>query len=118
MDVVKKLLYILAIFLFVSNYQICDYYYYNDEIQDLNKWWDLKCNIYAIIIMFVFLASLINSKGFLKFILSIGVGFCISNVIDKVFFNVLEFRYNDILMIILTFCFSYLDFLKNGKTIK
>ena len=112
---VKKLLYILAILLFVLNYQICDYFYYNEEIKDIKKWWDLKSNIYAVIMVFVFYSSILGAKGKLRFILSLGVGFCISNVIDKVFFNVLEFRYNDIFMIVLTICASLLDYLQNGK---
>jgi hypothetical protein len=113
--VVKKLLYILAILLFVLNYQICDYFYYNEEIKDIKKWWDLKSNIYAVIMVFIFYGSILGSKGQLRFILSLGLGFCVSNVIDKVFFNVLEFRYNDTLMIILTICASLLDYLQNGK---
>ena len=109
MTEVKKILYILAILLFVSNYQICDFFYYNDELKDLKKWWGLKANIYAVIMMLVFYASLINTKGIIILILNIGLGLCISNVIDKVFFNVLEFRENDIIMIILTVCFSMME---------
>lgn len=105
----------LAIVLFVSNYQICDYFYYNDEVKDLKKWWGLKSNIYAIILCLVFFASALKSKGYLRFILDIGIGLTISNVIDKVFFNVLDFNYNDIIMITLTLCFSYLDYLKEKR---
>jgi hypothetical protein len=112
--VVKKLLYISAILLFCFNYQICDFFYYNDEIKDIKKWWGLKSNIYAVILMIVFYASLIDAKKWLKLILNIGLGFAISNVIDKVFFNVLVFTYNDVLMIILTFCFAFLQYYKEN----
>ena len=115
MKEVKKILFIFCIILIVCNYSICDYFYYNDEIKNIKNWWKLKSIIYGIIIMLLFYASRINTKGLLKFVLSVGLGFCISNVIDKVFFNVLEFRYNDIIMIILTFCFATLDYLKNRK---
>ena len=112
MKEVKIYIYLIAIILFISSYQICDFFYYNDEIKDLKKWWSLRSNIYAIIVMIIFYASLINAKGFLKLILSIGVGFCFSDVIDRLFFNSLEFDYKDIIMIILTICISiykYLD---------
>ena len=112
MKEVKKITYLIAIILFVSNYYICDFFYYNDEVKDIQKWWGLRSNITSIIIMLVFYASLINTKGVLKLILSIGFGFCFSNVIDKVFFNVLDFNYNDVIMIIITLCISiykYLD---------
>lgn len=112
MKEVKIYLYILIIILFVSSYNICDYFYYNDEVKDVKLWWGLKSNIYAIIIALTFYASSINVKGVLRLVLNIGVGLAISNVIDKCFFNVLEFRYNDILMIILTVSFAVLDYLK------
>ena len=118
MKEVKKMLFIISIILFVSSYKICDFFYYNDDVKDLNKWWDLKSNIYAVIMSLIFYASSIKSKGFLKFILNIGVGFAISNVIDKIFFNVLVFNENDIIMIILTVCFSVLNYLKDRKNWK
>lgn len=65
--------------------------------------------------MLVLLGSTINSKGWLRFIINIGIGFCLSSLIDKVFFNVFEFRENDIIMIILTFCFAIIEFLNNKK---
>ena len=112
---VKKSLYILAILLFSFNYNICNFFYYNNEVKDLYKWWDLKSNIYAVIMALMFYASSIGEKGKLKFILNIGIGFTISNVIDKVYFNVLVFNENDIIMIILTVCFAVLGFLKDRK---
>ena len=112
---VKIIIYVLALLLFVLNYQICDYFYYNDEIKDIKKWWGLKSNIYALICGLVLYGSLIGSKGLIRFVLAVFTGFCMSNIIDKIYFNVINFTYNDIIMIILTICFAYLDYLKNGK---
>jgi hypothetical protein len=112
MKEVKNLLYLIAIILFVSNYYICDFYYYNNEVKDIQKWWGLRSNITSIIMMLIFYASLINNKGVLRLILSISFGFCFSDVIDRIFFNVLDFNYNDVIMIIITSCISiykYLD---------
>lgn len=116
--VVKKILYILAILLFVSSYSICDYFYYNDDIKDIGKWWGLKSNIYAIIIALTFYASSINVKGVSRLVLNIGVGMALSNVIDKCFFNVLDFNYNDIIMVMLTVLLSTLNYLKELKNAK
>tara|TARA_R110002126_G_C10066915_1_gene462245 strand:- start:8 stop:361 length:354 start_codon:yes stop_codon:yes gene_type:complete len=107
----KIYIYLIAIILFASSYQICDFFYYNDEIKDLKKWWSLRSNIYAIIVMMIFYASLIKSKSYFKLILSIGAGFCFSDVIDRVFFNSLEFDYKDIIMIILTICIALYNYL-------
>ena len=115
---VKKFLHILAILLFVSNYQICDYFYFVDGVLDKKGWWGLKLNIYAVVLAIIFYASRIGSKGFLRFILNIGIGFTISNMIDKCYYNVLEFRYNDIIMIILTVCFSLYEYLNSKNYAK
>ena len=111
MKEVKIYLYLIAIILFASSYQICDFFYYNSEIKDIQKWWGLRSIIYAIIMMLIFYASLIKTKGVLKLILSIGFGFCFSDVIDRIFFNVLDFNYKDAIMIILTICISLYNYL-------
>jgi hypothetical protein len=118
MEKVKKILIILAISLFIGNYHICNYFYPGNSQTDINNWWDLKSNIYAVIMMIVFLSAQIGTKGLLRFFLSIGVGFAISNVIDKCYFNVLEFTKADIYMIIITVLFSFYDWFKNSKYYK
>ena len=118
MEKVKTTLIILAISLFISNYYICDYFYPGNSQTDINNWWDLKSNIYAVIMMIVFLSAQIGSKGILRFILSVGVGFAISNVIDKCYFNVLEFTTVDIYMIIVTVLVSGYDWYKTSKYYK
>ena len=107
---VKIILLVIAISLFVLNYDICDYFYYNEEVKDLNKWWGLKSNIYALILALVFQSYSIDSKGLLRFFLQIGTGFTLSNLVDKVYFNVVEFQANDVIMIIMVFIFSFIDY--------
>lgn len=108
MKKIKTILVIIAVILFLVNYQICEFFYPND----IKKWWALKINNYAVVLALTFISYGINTKGILKLILNISAGLMISSVIDKVWFNVREFRYNDIIMIILTICFSVLDYLK------
>ncbi len=112
---VKITLVILAILLFVSNYKICDYFYYVNGELDAKGWWGLKSNIYAVIVALVFLSSSIGSRGILRFFLDVGVGFAIANVIDKVYFNVIEFTTEDIYMIIIVISISAFDAYKNSK---
>lgn len=106
---VKIFLVIVSVILFVSNYQICEYFY----PKDVEKWWGLKSNIYAVIVGLVFASASIGVKGALRLVLNIGLGLAISNIIDKCYFNVLEFRYNDIIMIVLTISFSLHKYLNN-----
>lgn len=112
---VKITLFLLALILFVSNYKICDYFYYNEEIKDIKLWWGLKSNIYAIIVALLFLGSSLGQKGWIRFILEVGVGFAISNVIDKVWYNVLEFTTSDIYMIIITISVASYNYYKDAR---
>ena len=112
---VKNTSYILALILFISNYEICNFFYYNEEVKDISKWWGLKSNVYAVILAITFYGSLIGTKGLTRLILDVCFGLCIANVADKVFFNVLEFNEKDIIMIIITVCLSVLDYLNNEK---
>lgn len=106
---VKIFLVVASVVLFVFNYQICEYFY----PKDVEKWWGLKSNIYAVIIGLVFASASIGVRGVLGLVFNIGLGLTISNIIDKCYFNVLEFRYNDIIMIVLTISFSLLKYLNN-----
>lgn len=107
----KFILTLLALFLFVFNYQICEYFYpYKSQ---LKNWWTLKVNIYAVIMMLIFLSQSLGNKGWLKFILYIGVGFTMSSVIDKVFFDVRVFTVSDLLMILTTLIFASINLIKD-----
>jgi len=115
MKKVKITLIIAAIVLFVSNYEICDYFYPTMSKADLRGWWYLKSNIYAVIVALVFLSSSIGTRGILRFFLDVGIGFAVANVIDKVYFNVREFTDSDIIMIIVVILISAFDAYKNSK---
>ena len=115
MKEVKIILAILAISLFFSNYYICNYFYYVDGVLDANGWWGLKSNIYAVIIALTFLSANVGEKGIIRFIFSIGVGLAIANVIDKCYFDVIEFTKSDIIMIVATVLISAFDYYKTQK---
>lgn len=115
---VKIILVIIAIALFVGSYSICNYFHYTEGNVDITAWWALKYNIYAVIIAIVFLSAQIGTKGLLRFVLSVGVGFAISNVIDKLYFDVLEFTQADIYMIAITLLVSGYDWYKSSKYCK
>jgi len=95
----RLILAIIGLILFVGNYEICELFY----SENLNKWWGLKQNIYNIIIaIFVYLAYDEKNKYY-EFLMYVFLGFCISNCIDRIFYDVNSFRKEDIIMILLTF---------------
>ena len=106
-------LYVLSILIFSLNYQICEYYYPCLDQESINNWWDLKTHIYGIVIAMILIASSIDKKGVLRFVLDIGVGFTVSNVVDRLYFNTTQFTKADIIMIIATFLFAVIDYKKD-----
>ena len=105
----RVFLFFIAIVLFSSNYLLCEYFY----SEDIDNWWSLKVNINAVVIALVLLASSVKEKGVLRFVLDIGVGFTVSNVVDRLYFNTTQFTKTDIIMIIATFLFAIIDYKKD-----
>jgi len=112
---VKITLIILAITLFVSNYYICDYFYYNDEVKNIKDWWYLKCDIYGVIIALLLFALDIGEKKWLKFVVEIGLGLAISNILDRLIFNTRVFNTSDIYMILITVAFATYNLINGNK---
>ncbi len=79
----------LSVLFFLANYHICWYFYPLDTVEHIRNWWILKSNIYVLVIAFCYLALCekdSDNKRILfleRFIISFGVGFAISNVIDR-----------------------------------
>ncbi len=108
MEKLKILLSSIVVALFVGNYQICEFFYK----EDVNKWWILRTNIYSLMFAVLFYVIKIESRGFFRFILSIGVGLSFSDVIDRLYFNSNVFNYSDIFMIIITVSIAAYEYAK------
>jgi len=96
----------LIVFAFFANYEICNLVYPNPI--DNIKWWELKLNIIAFTLAIAFyLIQRDSDNKITKFVLLVGIGFAISNCIDRLFFNVNYFTFSDYFMIIITILTSY-----------
>lgn len=107
----KLVVAIIAVLLFCFGATICNLSY--DPCNRINDWWDLRMNLYSVLFSLCFLFSTMrNEKGqikHIKFVLGIGVGLSISDVIDRLVFNINTFTATDIIMIIATIIFSYTE---------
>lgn len=90
---------------FIFNYLIAEALYPWDENPDSNL--AARFNIYALILLAGFSINLMDHTRFSKFVISIGIGLCISDVLDRFVFDNTSFQWNDITMIILTLITSY-----------
>lgn len=104
----KVTLSIVVIILFVFGYRICSFFY--DPCVLITKWWDLRMNIYAIILLLCFIIAIPNiGNKFLRFTLCIGVGLSSADVIDRVWFDITKFTKDDVIMILTTITLSYIE---------
>jgi len=112
----RILIVVFAIVLVPLNNYICDYIYPLSDDASVKAWWYLKEDIYGVIIALVLLSYSVSTKGILRFVLEISVGLTMSNVVDRLYFNVREFTKADIIMIIATFLFAIIDYKKDELT--
>ncbi len=112
---IKLVLSVFIVGLWLTNSYICDLIYPLNTEEHIRGWWLLRANIYAIIVALSFQTALISENNKLvRFVLNIGTGLAFSNVVDRWFFNVREFRKEDYLMIGLTLAFAIYDY-RNGR---
>ena len=108
----KIFLSVLIVVLWLSSYQICEYFYSND----IEAWWKLRTTLYSLIIALSFTLSNLNTKNrIVKFVTHLSMGLAYSDFIDRLLYDTREFRVNDIVMIILTFAFAIYDYKKNER---
>jgi len=110
MKYIASIISIVGILLFMGNYSICDYFYYND----LEKWWSLKQNLYNVVIfIFQFLAFYYVAEAVAKSVLCFGFMISFANIVDRLFFDVKTFESDDIAMLIFALIFSTLFYFTN-----
>lgn len=103
----------LSLFFFIANYHICWYFYPLNTEEHISNWWVMKVNIYCLVIAFCYLAlaqkKSTNKRIFFieEFIISFGVGFAISNVIDRFILDNTLFTWSSYLPLILIAIVSY-----------
>ena len=111
----------LSLFFFLANYHICWYFYPLDTEEHISNWWTMKVDIYCLVIAFCYL-SLIRKKSTNKriafiedFILSFGLGFAISNVVDRFFLDNRLFTWTSYYPLIIIAFVSYFSAKKLNK---
>jgi len=98
---------VIGIALFMGNYSICMWVYPPEQYPTYVEWWNLKQNIYNVIIfIFCFMAFYYVQHAGSKAVLCFGFMICFANIIDRLFFDVKTFESDDIAMLIFALIFS------------
>lgn len=73
----------------------------------------MKNDIYSLIIALLFTSTSLNMKGLMRIAFDIFTGLTIANVVDRFFFDIREWRSNDVIMITLTIAFAFINYKYN-----
>jgi len=116
---VLEILSVLSTILFVGNYSLCDYFYFNDH----DNWWKLKQNIYnvdlildrtTLFLLIIFFCNYLKLRRLAALTL-LGLLLNLSNIIDRLLFDINTFEKDDIVMIILAILLSSTCYLSYGR---
>lgn len=98
---IKNILSVIAVLIFALNYQIAEFIHPESIDWDANNF--CRYDIYAIVIALFAIINTFEFTKFSKMILTIGVGFCISDVMDRLLFKETNFKLiGDTIMILST----------------
>ena len=103
----------LSVFFFLASYQICNYFYPLNTEEHITNWWYLKADLYVLVICLCYLAAITKdpenkrAKFIGDFMLSFGVGFAISNTIDRWVFDSRFFTWSSYYPLIFIAIVSY-----------
>lgn len=89
---------IVSIVLYFLSYQICEYFY----ATNIELWWDLRMKLYAVQFFILFAVLSKTTSGITRLMINFGLGISANDLIDRVFFDVTFFQWNDLLMLTLT----------------
>lgn len=104
---------LLTVLLFIGNYHICEFFYKDD----ISKWWNLRTALCAINFGLALYCSKMDMRDRLTlFFVNVGIGFSVSDIVDRLVYDITTFTKADILMIIITVMVSFYEsYLKPAK---
>ncbi|WP_298838835.1 hypothetical protein [uncultured Clostridium sp.] len=114
MKLIINILSVFSVLLFALNYNIANYILpYSINYDGCTA---IRYNIYALVIALFSICSLLEQTKFSKMILTIGIGFCVSDVIDRFIFNETDFKLiGDSIMILATIITALYKYVNSGS---
>ena len=98
-----------ALFLYLFNYPITELV----AGDNIDKWWECKLTIVSLWTLFLVLAAkkeIMPAYGY--FLLDIFLGVLFSDIIDRVAFNIYEYRINDFIGLVLSIIYAVANYNK------
>lgn len=109
---------LLAVVLFCSGFWICSLVYpdYKTNVEALVSWWDLRISIYSLIFAICFGVAWYLTKGVTRAVFLVGMVFCGGDVIDRYYFNINTFEFDDLLLYAFAIYYIYTAYAREIKT--
>jgi len=113
-----KYLAFIAVLLFCAGYWICCLAFprYVDSPTEMVKWWDLRISIYSVIFGICFSVAWYLTKGVTRAVFLVGMVFCGGDIIDRYFFNINSFEFDDLLLYAFAIYYIYTEYAREIKT--
>lgn len=99
----KFVLFIAAIVLYLANFYICNFF----AGENIDDWYKCRGILYTATFALLFAAGNIGATGKLRFILNIAFSIVVSDLIDRIFFDITTYQWKDLLTLILTLSTSF-----------
>ncbi len=97
---------IAAVLLFCTGFWICELVYPNDLV----AWTHLRMNLYSVLIFLAFVSCRMGTNTKLvNTIFDVGIGVSVSDIIDRVYFDVTKFQWSDLVMLSITIILAIFD---------
>ena len=100
----------LSIVFSLSSYHICNYFYESD----IDKWYDLKAILNSLSFILLYQSLFYETNKFGIFLTTIYCGIFIEDLTDRLFFNIDQYEWNDLLSIFITILIAIYNY-KNDK---
>jgi len=100
----------LSMFINLTSYHICSYFYKND----IDKWYDFKFILTSFSFILLYQSLFYSSTKLSRFLATIYYGIFIEDFTDRVFFNTTCYEWNDILTLLLIIAIAIHNY-KNEK---
>jgi hypothetical protein len=100
----KLILFISAFALYIANFHLCNIIA-GDDMAEWYKWRGIN---YTAIFAMLFAAGNIGASGQTRFMLNIAFSIVVSDLIDRLFFDITSYQWKDLLTLILTLLTSFI----------
>lgn len=107
----RALLLFISLALLLSSYPICNLFY----IDNIESWYDLHNIINSIIIILILNSFSFKKTKLSELLLILYCGIVVEDILDRLFFDIYYYEFNDFIVIAISLFFAYKKYIKYDR---